>query len=67
MSVPVCDWCEGWIETSNRTHPGYCSPGCHQAAVAERNAYAQLRAQHVADVRRSREVAIRERQHRKGA
>lgn len=35
-----CSWCEGPIETSNRTHPGYCSPTCraldHQNRVIAR-------------------------------
>ncbi len=33
---PTCDWCGGWIETSNRNHPGYCSPGCRDAEQQER-------------------------------
>lgn len=64
MSAPVCDWCEEYIEVNNSAFPGYCSPVCHQAAVAYRDAYASMRAQHIADARRSRDVAVRQRQHR---
>jgi hypothetical protein len=29
--IPTCDSCAGWIDTSNRRWPGYCSPGCREA------------------------------------
>ncbi len=32
----TCDWCGGYIETSNRSHPGYCSPDCRDAEQQER-------------------------------
>lgn len=25
MSVPVCDWCDAWIDDSNVRWPGFCS------------------------------------------
>mgnify|MGYP006952614293 FL=1 len=37
MTVPVCSRCDGWIETSNRKHPGYCSAYCRDKQHAEGN------------------------------
>ncbi len=36
MKHATCRWCGGYIETSNRAHPGYCSPGCRDAEQQER-------------------------------
>lgn len=30
--IPVCDYCTGWIERSNRAFTGFCSPSCRDAA-----------------------------------
>jgi hypothetical protein len=36
MTAVICDTCEQYIETTNRTFPGYCSPACRDHAHAER-------------------------------
>ena len=35
---PTCARCGRWIEQSNVRYPGFCTPGCHGADRAERDA-----------------------------
>jgi hypothetical protein len=34
--IPVCQRCDGYIETDNRRWPGYCRPDCRELDAAER-------------------------------
>ena len=38
MPTPVCDHCDGYIESTNRRWPGYCSPSCRTALHEQREA-----------------------------
>ncbi len=54
--TPVCTYCDGWIETSNRSHPGYCSPTCRDRTRATRDRATAEQAQRRADRRQQAEA-----------
>lgn len=45
MSTISCDWCGGWIDSSNLRWPGYCSAACRDLARLARQARQATRRQ----------------------
>jgi endogenous inhibitor of DNA gyrase (YacG/DUF329 family) len=35
MSAVTCDWCGGYVESSNHRHTGFCSADCSNAKRLE--------------------------------
>ncbi len=44
VSSPVCNTCDGWIDSGNRAFPDYCSDNCRRKQKDRAAALAQSRA-----------------------